>query len=581
MRALIPLSAGTLLLALLGACAKSESSAPAIPEAWATVTDQPSKSAAFNAELAARTSVLARDPSSLEARGKLAVFLHANDELAAAATLYEQVRIADPKEARWSYFLARIEQDEGRTERALTLMEEVTQRAPEFALAHLRRGDLALKLGNSSLAESAYHTFLTREPDSVHARLGLARLAMQREEWSAAEALLLDAARAGPTFPTPRALLVSVYEASGDSAKADRARQHVGTTTRYREPEDLWLESLVEECVDVEKLSVLADGAVEAGRVPRAIALLHRSLKLDPTRGRTHLELAKVQLKVGDREAAFRSLAEAIRLDPQLADAHYALAGERYAAGDTANALAAAELGVRHHPRDSGLRRQLGVVLQAMQRDQEAESALRVAVDLDRSEVRNVEALGNFLWARRRKPEAVVQLERARALSPLAVKSRAMLAGYYLETGDMALAERCLHEASEVEPTLEGLNDLRALFHVRRGNELYRSGNVAAAETSFRTALAAVPVHEEALTNLIAVWLRTQRDSEARALLERFTTEHPNAAFGYSLAARVAAQTGDFATARTFVTRGLSVAVAQRDTRQEQALRSLQSRLPP
>ena len=109
-------------------------------------------------------------------------------------------------------------------------------------------------------------------------------------------------------------------------------------------------------------------------------------------------------------------------------------------------------------------------------------------------------------------------------------------------------------------------------------DRLSRHGNGGAVD-AFRQALIAKPDHEESLTNLVAVWLRTGRTAEAREVLASFLTVHPEAVFGYSLAARIAAQSGGRAEAVQFATRGLEKARAQRDERQEQALRGLLERL--
>jgi tetratricopeptide (TPR) repeat protein len=155
------------------------------------------------------------------------------------------------------------------------------------------------------------------------------------------------------------------------------------------------------------------------------------------------------------------------------------------------------------------------------------------------------------------------------------VKPRAILAGYYLERGRMTEAEVCLREATEIDPALPGLVEVRALFHLRTGNTRFRNGDLPGAEAAYRQALDIKPDHEESWTGLVALWQRSGRTKEARARLESLIRENPRATFAYGLAARVALQTGDRAAGLDWIERGLAAAEAGGDRRQEEALRRL------
>lgn len=548
------------------------------PAADRTAKAEPTPASAFHrAETTLRADVSA-NPSSLAARGRLAVFLHANDQLAAAAALYEELRRDDPAEGRWPYLLARIRQDEGALDTALALLAEAAARAPEYPVIGLRRADLLFKTGDPTAAQQAYRDHLARVPASAHASLGLARVALQEQAWGLAESHLLDAIRADPTLGSSQALLVSVYEARGETERARKLRAAAGTARRYREPEDPWLDALALDCRDVEKLAVLADIAIEAGRSAHGIELLRRALALEPGRARTHLALAKALLPTGDRPAALDLLRTAARLDPALAEAHFALVAELQSTDHTA-ALAAADAAVRTIPRNAGLHRQRGLLLQSLNRLSEAEADLRLAASLDPADANNREALGNLLWSRQRHDEAASEYERARHLSRLAVKPRALLATYHLEAGRMAEAEACLREAAEIDPLLPGLPELRTLFHLRSGNAWFRSGDLARAEAAYSHALDIAPTHEESWTGLVAVWQRSGQAGRARDRIETLLREHPSARFAYGLAARVALQAGDQATGLAWIERGLGAARAAADRAQEQALLNLRSRV--
>ncbi len=278
---------------------RERSSAAMSSDPASTVRMLPSGSTLFQKTLQERRAAVAANPAATSARGRLAIFLHANDQFSEAAAIYEHLRIADPADGRWPYYLARIRQDEGDAPHALALFEEAAVRSPGYALVELRLADLCFKSGDHRSAEAGYRRFLARDPGSPHALLGLARVALQRQAWGEAESHLLEGIKADPTLGSSHALLITVYEGRGETMKAAGVRARSRDSRRYREPDDPWLDELTDECCDVEKLGVVADIAIEAGKGERGIALLQRAKAIDPARARTRLALGKALQQAG------------------------------------------------------------------------------------------------------------------------------------------------------------------------------------------------------------------------------------------------------------------------------------------
>lgn len=565
-----------LLAAAAGGCERRVSESPPLSVATSTPESGPTP---CDAELRRREAAVVAYPNSTSARGDLALFLHANDRREDAARQYDELQRRDPGDARWPYLLARIRQDEGDTQAAARLLAEAASRDPTNGLIAYRLAESAFKRGDIQTAEEFYRGALTTGGPEAHVRLGLARVGLQRGDAGSAEEHLQAVLRADPTLASAHALLAAIRETRGESTAP--AVAGAVASRRFREPDDPWLDALADLCCDVEKLAVLADIAAEAGRRGRAVELLRSSLVYDFSRGRTHLSLGKVLLMEGKRAEARASIVEAIRWEPTLAEAHFELVAELETAGNAPAALAAADAAVAAAPDNSGLHRQRGVLLQALHRPESAEAALRRSVALDQADAQNLEALGNFLWAQRREAEAVEQFERARAASRLAVKPRALLAGYYLERGRLKDAAACLREAQEIEPSLPGLREVGALYHLREGNDALRAGQFARAEGAYRKSLDRAPAYEEAWTGLVALWQRTGRAGEARSRLTQLIERQPQLLFAYGLAARVALQAGDRAGGLAWIDRGLAAARTAHDHRQQEALLSLRSRVTP
>jgi HemY protein len=112
---------------------------------------------------------------------------------------------------------ARLFVAEGKQERAAAIIEEAWENAPHPVLAHAYRD---LKVGESAGERAArMQSLAERRRDSRESRIVIAELAMERGDWSAAQAALEDAYR---EFPSARicTLFAAVARGRGDEASA-------------------------------------------------------------------------------------------------------------------------------------------------------------------------------------------------------------------------------------------------------------------------------------------------------------------------------------------------------------------------
>jgi len=113
-------------------------------------------------------------------------------------------------EARWPHLQAVILAEFGRLDDARPAFERAVARAPDYAPARLRLGDVRLKTNLAAAAADAYAAVLARVPDEPFALLGLAKAALAGGDWGKARDRLEQAVRQHPEFVGGLSLLVTV-----------------------------------------------------------------------------------------------------------------------------------------------------------------------------------------------------------------------------------------------------------------------------------------------------------------------------------------------------------------------------------
>ena len=121
-------------------------------------------------------------PHDPVARGELAMAYHANAILDQARQTYRQTSILDPENAKWWYLLARIQKQDGELEAAHACMDRVLALDENYTPALVRRGFWLLEQGRIDDAAASFSQALEIETGNRNGRIGLARIALQRDE---------------------------------------------------------------------------------------------------------------------------------------------------------------------------------------------------------------------------------------------------------------------------------------------------------------------------------------------------------------------------------------------------------------
>lgn len=257
-------------------------------------------------------------PAGPDGAGTLGKTYHANLFYAEAAQCYALARELEPRNPRWPYLLAVLQQTVGAVGDTRPLLEQTVQLAPEYVPAWLKLADVYLKQAMSDAAERAYLQCLQRVPGDPYARLGLARVALAREQWGEAERQLVQLLEQNPRFGAGYRLIATLHERAGRRADADAAHARAERCTRYRTAPDPWVDELDALCADPGQLLIRADICKNGQDFDRALSLLERAVTVAPGDALAHAVYGEALRGLGETEKAREHLLRALALDSSL-----------------------------------------------------------------------------------------------------------------------------------------------------------------------------------------------------------------------------------------------------------------------
>ncbi len=220
---------------------------------------------------------------------------------AEAQSVLQQGAATYPEDGRFPAALSRLALINGDGAGALKLAQSASERFPQTADAWLALGEAAYFEGLAKLAQSAYRRAETLDPADGRASLGLARIAIAREDLAAAYGHLAQAQRRTPQLPSLAAeqgnLATTAYQWHAAHTQFDMA--------------------LAQDPQDYIALSGLAQLQLRQGEQDAAMASILRSNLLEPRYARTYLYRAVAHHRRGESATALEFLRQASERDPQ------------------------------------------------------------------------------------------------------------------------------------------------------------------------------------------------------------------------------------------------------------------------
>jgi tetratricopeptide (TPR) repeat protein len=383
-----------------------------------------------------------------EALGRLSVLQDTRGMLAEAAASATAAAAADPNGAWPTIALSRQRAREGKGDEAIALAQKTATTEPlasasALAYAQESKGDVAA-------AEAAYREVLGKDPNSVGAAIGLARVL--RKTGRAAEGLPL-VQKAVERAPGA----VEAYKESARTKLAlGRADDAVGDASIAA--------AMAEKDPDAQALSLEVQTAkalssLRQGNVDMAIQDLTALRDQNPQSPAVRVGLAKAFAAKRQADPAIAELTKAVELDPKDAEAQYQLGYVRHVLkGDPVGAVPAYEHAVALDPANTTYRTNLGAALVgAKQFDKALEQLLKVTSTAGYDKPDAWIYTGQAYVGAKKYKDAIPPLEKAASIAPNNDQAYAFLGWAYFGLKDAENFKKAAGKARSLghkEPTL-------------------------------------------------------------------------------------------------------------------------------
>jgi tetratricopeptide (TPR) repeat protein len=443
------------------------------------------------------------NPRSAEAVGALGIAYHASLMPGPAIDTYALAEQLAPAGWTWTYYKGLILEERGEQAAALAAFTRVTAIDESQGMAWFRIGEIAFKDGRLDDAERAYARAAAAPaaapfvapgvaarkttPLAAYAKLGLARVAIDRGQRAAAGTALDAIVTTYPAFGPARTMRVQL-------AASERTREADTRGARaYTPPSDPLLDAVVAQSRMRDLLLKHAALAERGGEVAWREFLVRRALQFNPRDPNVLMEMAGM-LQASGR---FTEALDYLRQHQQVVPGdHHTLVEEGRVLSDLGRYdEAEAVLRRAARVRDATAEYNLGAVLDRMGRSDEARGHYETALAIDPYHARAMNNLGVWLDRRGQSAPAIAMLERSIRAAPDNAET-------YSNLGSAFIGARRLPEAMRVLETAVALAPEAPDAHNNLGIALAQSGRFPEAEREFATALRLNPNHVNARRNL-------------------------------------------------------------------------------
>jgi tetratricopeptide (TPR) repeat protein len=523
----VALGLGTWLLAPILLPAKLPADFPKLPDLQSA--NASIREALRNADRQAR-----RQPDSAEVVGKLGMSYHANLFLDQAARAYRIAARLAPRDYRWVYCQASLEEENGKETQRLPLLEQTVRLKPDHAPALLKLADAYFKLERLDEAAHYYEMAAGASGGSagLQATFGVGRVAASRRDWRKVIEYMAPLARTYPYLQPPFELLQQAYSELGEARLAAEAQQSILVSKWKVVPplDDPLNEQLADLSYSSTRLLKQAGLLSHLGYPDRAIQMARRAAQAEPGDADVRNFIARTLLsahpeKPESLDEALTQLGECLRLRPDdvvplwmfatdffatpkppaaverlgalvrpyagRTDAHFYLGMVADARGDIQEAVSQYRAAIENAPVDSGAYQKLGIVLDKAGEVDEAIACFHKAIQLSPSNAFARFHLGAALLQRGRDAEGVKELREVLRMKPDYAGAHFCIAfvSLYSKRPDEAIAR--FREGLRYQP-----DDPEA--HYGLGSALFMQQKRAEAIAELREALRLRPSYREA-----------------------------------------------------------------------------------
>ncbi|MGH9883293.1 MAG: tetratricopeptide repeat protein, partial [Pyrinomonadaceae bacterium] len=372
-----------------------------------------------------------KDSGSTEARlseayGTMGEIYHAYSLTAPAQECYLNASRLAPKDFRWIYLLAKLDQQEGRVDEAVRRYRIVGSLRPEYAAVPVSLGNIYLELNRLEDAKESFAAALEITESNPAAYYGLGQVALSRRSYAEAVTHFKKALALAPGANRIHYSLAMAYRGLKDPEKAKAHLAQRGPVgVRVADP----LVDGLQELIKGARVHLIRGRqALEAKRYAEAAGEFRKAIAAQPNSVPAHVNLGAALTQTGDLKGAAEQFEKTLRIDPANTSAHYNLAVLLANENKHEQAIVHLQVLSRINPNDLSARFFLAQELLQSSRPEEALDEFSRVVQSDAgNEAALLERVKLLQWKRQYK-EALDGLEKGHAQYPQKVQTASMLA---------------------------------------------------------------------------------------------------------------------------------------------------------
>lgn len=370
-----------------------------------------------------------KDPAAKdlsEAYGNLGQIYHAYSLTSPARECYLNASVLAPKEFRWIYLLAKLDQQEGRFEEAIRRYQVARTLRPDYVAVPVNLGNIFLELNRLNDAAASFNQALAIDKDNPATHYGLGQVAMSKRSYAEAVKHFEKTLAHVPGATRVHYSLAMAYRGLGDAVKVKVHLAQQGTVgVRVSDP----LVDGLQELVQGERL-FLSRGklAFEAQRYADAVVEFRKAVAAKPDSVTARVNLGAALTQIGDLSGAVEQFEEAIRIEPGKANAHYNLAVLLARQNKHEQAIGHVRSALSIDSGDLSARYLLAQELMKLERLDEALVELSRVVEADPNNESALIEHMKLLYRKGKFKEALEAVEKGHALYPQKGRTIVMLA---------------------------------------------------------------------------------------------------------------------------------------------------------
>ena len=267
-----------------------------------------------------------KDPGAKlsEAYGAMGEIYHAYSLIAPARQCYLNANRLAPRDFRWIYLLAKLDQLDGRVDEAIRRFREALALQPKLMAAHVNLGNIYLELNRLDDAEQSFAAALAIEKQNPAAHYGLGQVALSRRRYAGAVMQFEKALELAPAANRIHYTLAMAYRGLQNPEKAKMHLAEQGPVgVRVADP---LMDRLAELVQSARVYLIRGKQALEAGRFEEAAAEFRKAIAANPQSVPAHVNLGATLTQLGDLKGAIEEFEKTLAIDSNNTNAHYNLA---------------------------------------------------------------------------------------------------------------------------------------------------------------------------------------------------------------------------------------------------------------